>query len=293
MQSILVVTFTKAATAELRDRIRARIVEALAVLRGAASGGDPFVTDLLASVRAKGLQDEQIERQLELARATFDEASIFTIHGFCQRALADTPFAAQMPLALELLENDARPAARGRERLLAQAHRGRRAERGTHRLPAGRQRHARDAGPTARAPAVQAFVDPALARGHRAAPRRSTLAPLRAAHSAAREEWPARKDDILRRCCTRTEAASRGNVQGGSLKPRRGRLGAPALSRRPRARPAAQAGEARPARHREAERRHEVTAARRRRTRSSNSPRRCSMRAPPQARQWRPTGSPC
>jgi len=107
VQSILVVTFTKAATAELRDRIRARIVEALAVLHGGASGGDPFVPDLLASLRAKGLQDEQIERQLALARATFDEASIFTIHGFCQRALADAPFAAQLPLELELLENDA------------------------------------------------------------------------------------------------------------------------------------------------------------------------------------------
>jgi exodeoxyribonuclease V beta subunit len=107
VQQILVVTFTKAATAELRDRIRARIVDALAVLRSGAGGDDPFVRVLLAAARRRGLADPQIEQRLELARATFDEAAIFTIHGFCQRALADVPFAAQMPLALELLENDA------------------------------------------------------------------------------------------------------------------------------------------------------------------------------------------
>ena len=107
VQRILVVTFTKAATAELRERIRSRIVETLAVLRGGAAGGDPFVTALLHALRRQGVRDDAMAQQLELARATFDEAAIFTIHGFCQRALADTPFAAQMPLSLELLESDA------------------------------------------------------------------------------------------------------------------------------------------------------------------------------------------
>jgi len=55
-------------------------------------------------------------------------AAIFTIHGFCQRALADTPFTAQMPLALELVRDDAdwwpRP-----QRLLAPHHRRRRSRR--------------------------------------------------------------------------------------------------------------------------------------------------------------------
>ena len=42
VQQILVVTFTNAATAELRERIRARIVETLARLRGAAPPARPL-----------------------------------------------------------------------------------------------------------------------------------------------------------------------------------------------------------------------------------------------------------
>jgi exodeoxyribonuclease V beta subunit len=113
VQRILVVTFTNAATAELRERIRQRIVDTLSWLqpaRGLAPpAGDDFVPRLVARVReTPGLDDETLARRLELALATFDEAAIFTIHGFCQRALADTPFTAQMPLALELVRDDAR-----------------------------------------------------------------------------------------------------------------------------------------------------------------------------------------
>src|SRR5262249_38748513 len=68
--------------------------------------GDDFVERLVNTLRAThGLADDTLATRLELALATFDEASIFTIHGFCQRALADTPFTAQMPLALELVQH--------------------------------------------------------------------------------------------------------------------------------------------------------------------------------------------
>jgi exodeoxyribonuclease V beta subunit len=108
VQHILVVTFTNAATAELRERIRSRIVETLAHLRndtGAAE--DPFVPHLVATLRsARGLADGDMIARLDLAVQTFDEAAILTIHGFCQRALTDIPFAARMPLALEQVQDD-------------------------------------------------------------------------------------------------------------------------------------------------------------------------------------------
>jgi exodeoxyribonuclease V beta subunit len=108
VQQILVVTFTNAATAELRDRVRARIAETLARLRGGpAPVGDTFVDQLLNSLRSRhGLADADMAAQLDLALQTFDEAAIFTIHGFCQRALSDTPFSAGLPLAQAQLADD-------------------------------------------------------------------------------------------------------------------------------------------------------------------------------------------
>ena len=97
VQQILVVTFTNAATAELRERIRGRIAETLQQLQDHAESSP--LPQLTTQITA------QIQR-LDLALQTFDEASIFTIHGFCQRALADAPFAAGLPLSVELLPDD-------------------------------------------------------------------------------------------------------------------------------------------------------------------------------------------
>jgi exodeoxyribonuclease V beta subunit len=102
---ILVVTFTNAATAELRERVRQRISDALAELT--SPGSDPLLGSLLDQARDRAkLSDDQIAQRLQQALQGFDEAAIHTIHGFCQRALADTPFTAQVPLALELLHDD-------------------------------------------------------------------------------------------------------------------------------------------------------------------------------------------
>ena len=108
VQQILVVTFTNAATAELRERIRTRIVETRDYLvSGIAPGGDPFVPTLVNELaeRQKIAEGDMI-RRLDIALRTFDEASIFTIHGFCQRALGDNPFAAGLPMAMELIQDD-------------------------------------------------------------------------------------------------------------------------------------------------------------------------------------------
>jgi exodeoxyribonuclease V beta subunit len=89
-EQILVVTFTEAATQELRARIRRRIREALDAMRGEATEDD-----FLASLRDRADESgstEQAAVLLEAALAEFDMASIFTIHGFCLRALQDHAF---------------------------------------------------------------------------------------------------------------------------------------------------------------------------------------------------------
>jgi exodeoxyribonuclease V beta subunit len=108
VRQILVVTFTKAATAELRERVRNRIVEMLDYLRanGVASS-DPFVATLARRLETRGLARDEMVKRLESALAWFDEAAIVTIHGWCHRALADTPFTSGMPFATEVEESDA------------------------------------------------------------------------------------------------------------------------------------------------------------------------------------------
>ncbi|MDQ6685687.1 MAG: UvrD-helicase domain-containing protein, partial [Pseudomonadota bacterium] len=109
VRQVLVVTFTNAATAELRERVRARLVETADALRGhGAASPDRFVADLLESLRrTHGVADADMLHRLDDALQSFDEAAIFTIHGFCQRALGELPFAAGAPLALEQIADDA------------------------------------------------------------------------------------------------------------------------------------------------------------------------------------------
>ena len=87
-ENILVVTYTKAATAELRDRIRQRIATTLELFATGAGGGDELDVLLLKRYRKR----DQAVRLLTRALYSFDDAAIFTIHGFCQRALAENAF---------------------------------------------------------------------------------------------------------------------------------------------------------------------------------------------------------
>jgi exodeoxyribonuclease V beta subunit len=94
LPEILVLTFTEAATAELRQRLRSRLAEARAALLTA--GTEPLKDEGLAALRerlvaAKRWDPPRLARQLEAELAQFDEASIFTIHGFCLRVLRERP----------------------------------------------------------------------------------------------------------------------------------------------------------------------------------------------------------
>lgn len=89
VQSILVVTFTEAATAELRERIRSRLRAALTALDDGDSD-DAFLSQVVKS--ATGQEKQQWRVKLLAALSGFDEAAIWTIHGFCLRVLQDHAF---------------------------------------------------------------------------------------------------------------------------------------------------------------------------------------------------------
>ncbi|STV13148.1 exonuclease V subunit beta [Klebsiella pneumoniae] len=77
VEELLVVTFTEAATEELRGRIRSNIHELrIACLRGESD--NPLYSALLAEIADK----DDAAKTLLLAERQMDEAAVFTIHGF-------------------------------------------------------------------------------------------------------------------------------------------------------------------------------------------------------------------
>ena len=102
---MLVVTFTNAATAELRARVRRRLRAALSRFETVDDCGDEFLDRLVVNRRAEGALDQD-RAQLMVALHTFDEAAIFTIHGFCQRMLRENAFESGVPFDAELITNE-------------------------------------------------------------------------------------------------------------------------------------------------------------------------------------------
>lgn len=93
---ILVVTFTEAATKELRDRIRARLTEAAEYFRAApetilpANSAHEFLADLRAGYPHADWS--ACAHKLQLASEWMDEAAVSTIHGWCNRMLREHAF---------------------------------------------------------------------------------------------------------------------------------------------------------------------------------------------------------
>ncbi|MFM8330401.1 MAG: exodeoxyribonuclease V subunit beta [Candidatus Methylumidiphilus sp.] len=100
---ILVVTFTEAATKELRDRIRKRLTDAARCFRGIIPG-DAFLTGLAEDYPAE--QHTACARLLEVAAQWMDEASVFTIHGWCNRMLRQHAFDSGSLFNLEIENAD-------------------------------------------------------------------------------------------------------------------------------------------------------------------------------------------
>ncbi|MEW6259793.1 MAG: exodeoxyribonuclease V subunit beta [Thermodesulfobacteriota bacterium] len=96
---LLAVTFTEAATAELRDRIRSRLRQVWMAL----SSGEPPST-IEPCLHRDG--PDVLRRRLFESILFLDEAPIFTIHGFCHTVLRQFAFETGMPFDAELLENN-------------------------------------------------------------------------------------------------------------------------------------------------------------------------------------------
>ncbi|PIT73249.1 exodeoxyribonuclease V subunit beta [Limnohabitans sp. G3-2] len=90
-QDVLVMTFTRAATRELSDRIRARLTEAAQVFRGIAKTDDDFLNQL-QSEYGEGEPREQAAYRLALAAQAMDDAAVYTIDAWCQRMLREHAF---------------------------------------------------------------------------------------------------------------------------------------------------------------------------------------------------------
>ena len=84
LDEMLLITFNRNASRELRERVRGQIVQAVSALEGRAPAGNDLVRRLL-----RGDDGDRIGRRARLrqALADFDAATIATTHEFCGRVL--------------------------------------------------------------------------------------------------------------------------------------------------------------------------------------------------------------
>jgi exodeoxyribonuclease V beta subunit len=100
IQNVLLVTFTKAATEELKLRVRSRLQEARQVLAGQKANIDASIVDWLDNLQ---LDPNLSKRRIDQSLLDFDQAAIFTIHGFCQRVLTEHALESGQLFAVDML----------------------------------------------------------------------------------------------------------------------------------------------------------------------------------------------
>ncbi|MDB5247664.1 MAG: Exodeoxyribonuclease [Segetibacter sp.] len=103
IRQILMVTFTKAAVAELEERIRLFIRQAHKASLGAAIA-DLTIADLVARA-INGTSKEDVQQRLKDAVLFLDETSVLTIHSFCQQTLTEFAFETNQLFGSETLKD--------------------------------------------------------------------------------------------------------------------------------------------------------------------------------------------
>ena len=89
VDQVLIVTFTRAATRELKVRIRENLAK-VAIDLEQNKASYPYVADLLSDEKIKKRAIEKLQEVL----CSYDQIQIFTIHGFCLQMLKEFPFEA-------------------------------------------------------------------------------------------------------------------------------------------------------------------------------------------------------
>ncbi|MCW7754293.1 exodeoxyribonuclease V subunit beta [Desulfobotulus sp. H1] len=98
VERILVVTFTEAASGELKERIYARLGDTLAALEGR-----PFSESFSDEMARRHGSSREARRRIIGAMRNFDRAAIGTIHSFCYRMLRENRFESGLRSDAELL----------------------------------------------------------------------------------------------------------------------------------------------------------------------------------------------
>lgn len=100
LDQILVVTFTRAATQELKNRVRKALQDGLRACEHGGHAGDPFLDHLGKKYGKDGA------RVLRTALQEADGLAISTIHGFCKRVLDESAFASAMPFQADFVDDE-------------------------------------------------------------------------------------------------------------------------------------------------------------------------------------------
>ena len=113
VEKVLVVTFTEAATKELRERLRSILEKCRLYLDPKLSLADgdadeDRIKEVIELAGKKGANAATMLRRIRRALLNFDQAAIYTIHGFCQRTLQEFAFECGHDFDVELINGEER-----------------------------------------------------------------------------------------------------------------------------------------------------------------------------------------